>query len=73
MSGGLLKVLLPRMRRAALVLLPAAVFVAAAAYLALYAGWLAMNQAAGMLALSFVLFICGAILFFVSWLAASWR
>ena len=66
MSGSLLSKLFLRSRRAAGILLPAAIVVGAGAYIALKTGLATVEQAGGFLALSFVLLICGLILLVVS-------
>jgi hypothetical protein len=63
----LLNALAPRMRRASLVLLVAGIAIGAVALSVLALGFVSTNQAAGLLALCFVLLISGAILFAVSW------
>mgnify|MGYP001010505557 CR=1 FL=1 len=60
MSDRLNKAVVPRLRRASFVLLPAGLVIGACAIGALVCGFVSTNEAAGLLALSFVLVICGA-------------
>jgi hypothetical protein len=61
------------MRRASLVLLLAGIVLGVGALLVLALGFVSTNQAAGLLALCFVLLISGAILFAVSWFGQGGR
>ncbi len=73
MNPELVIALTARMRRAALVLLPAGVLIGSGAILALYFGFVAVKEAASLLALSGVLIISGIVLFAVRLLLAARR
>ena len=73
MSGGLINILSTRMRRAAYIFLPASLVIAAGALVAAKTGFATAENAGGFLALSFVLFICGAILAILSWVLQTKR
>ncbi len=69
--GALLNALSPRMRRAAFVLLPAALLIMAGSFLAVQFGFASVEKAGGFLALSFVLLACGVILLVLSLIGRS--
>ena len=73
MSGRLLDVLAPRMRRAAMVLAPAGLIIGSVAFLALSFGFVSVEVAGGLLALTFVLLISGAVLLAFSWFVRNSR
>ncbi len=73
MTGGFWSVLSPRMRRAAYILLPASLVIAAGAFVAAKSGLTTAENAGGFLALSAVLLMCGSILLILSWVLQTKR